>query len=885
MDACNASGQFSEPYNEMVRFKTGGTSLPITQIGIAGKGNTGSFSLNKWPNVNQSWHGLVQNTNTASKVSAINASIQACGFVKEPPAGVIPANAEVIMVCSQYMNPTSNSFANLNDTIYMIFQDTVSSSTQGHFANWSATSSFRSLVLIDNAAGCSDTVKYDVSLLPLHTDGDAVEYDNAGNATYVNHGCQAPYVPLTIDAGADQTICFNDSAALTATPGGQYSSIAWSLATPSYGSFTSATALTTTFVPSGTAISPVKVYVTLFTVCGTNVKDSMLVNLTPAATPIITGSTNSNAVCLGSNFVLSVSQQSGTTYSWSPGPASGTSYTVSPSSQTIYTVFATNACTTSTATFTLSVNPLPVIAVATDTICRGATGAITATGATTYTWSTSATTPSITASPTITTQYSVTGTDGNGCIGNSTGEIFVYALPTVSASTSSVCPGATATLTASGAQTYTWSTTQTGASVAVTPTATATYTVVGTDNHSCSNVATTTVTVFTPAVISAPPASVCPGGTATLTASGAQSYTWSTAQVSPSITVTPFGAANYTVVGTDVHGCQTSTVTAVSISPMPTVTVNSPSACPGATVTLTAAGASSYTWSTAQVATSINVTASATSYTVIGANSNGCLDTAVATITLQAMPTAQSINGNTVICAGQADALSATPGGAYSYSWSGPAGNAGSGSTATVNQAGVYTLTTSNACGNVYSYFTVTVSTPTAAFAPNTFTGHAPTTFTFTNSSNGTQLSNYWNFADGNTSQQSNPVETYTAAGTYDVSLLVTDVYGCTDTAMITVYVTDTTPPIIIPNIFTPNGDSINDIFMVSGKGISYFNCKIYDRWGITLYEWNNVGGGWDGKNASNGDPVSDGTYYYLVTYIYGNNKLGVKPGFLQLVR
>jgi gliding motility-associated-like protein len=101
------------------------------------------------------------------------------------------------------------------------------------------------------------------------------------------------------------------------------------------------------------------------------------------------------------------------------------------------------------------------------------------------------------------------------------------------------------------------------------------------------------------------------------------------------------------------------------------------------------------------------------------------------------------------------------------------------------------------------------------------------------------------------------------------------------DTATFLVMVTDTTPPVIIPNIFSPNGDNVNDLFTIKGKGLTYFDCVVYDRWGIEMYSWSDISGGWDGKNQANGKSVSDGTYYVLVTYIDKRGKLGVAAGAL----
>jgi gliding motility-associated-like protein len=54
-----------------------------------------------------------------------------------------------------------------------------------------------------------------------------------------------------------------------------------------------------------------------------------------------------------------------------------------------------------------------------------------------------------------------------------------------------------------------------------------------------------------------------------------------------------------------------------------------------------------------------------------------------------------------------------------------------------------------------------------------------------------------------------------------------------------------------------------NDLFTVKTKGIKKLEVEIYDRWGVKLYEWNTVDGGWDGKNSSTGKLCPDGTYYY----------------------
>src|ERR1700751_5730991 len=208
VDACNT--QAFEPNNEMVRFKNGPNPLNISNISIAGAGSSGIFSANKWPNTSLTWNGLVQSATTASVTAALQASVvSSCGKLIEPPSGIIPANADVLMIDSDDPSITDNSFANLIDTLYVVYHNATYSVTTGHFANYGTPSSMRSLILFDNTHGCSDTVSYDISLLASHGNGDAVAYNNAGNATYYNDGCQAAFVPINVTTSAPTSACNN----------------------------------------------------------------------------------------------------------------------------------------------------------------------------------------------------------------------------------------------------------------------------------------------------------------------------------------------------------------------------------------------------------------------------------------------------------------------------------------------------------------------------------------------------------------------------------------------------------------------------------------------------------------------------------------------------
>ena len=181
-----------------------------------------------------------------------------------------------------------------------------------------------------------------------------------------------------------------------------------------------------------------------------------------------------------------------------------------------------------------------------------------------------------------------------------------------------------------------------------------------------------------------PSLSVCDGSSATLTASGGDSYLWSTGATTAQITVN--SSATYSVTGTGSNGCQNTASAAFTVNPLPTISISasSTSICAGDSVTLTASGAGaggSYLWSDGQSTAVITVTPGSTiTYSVIGTDTNECSNTAsqqitvtpldVATVTYSAssycqVPTgALAVDGYYPLYANQADANAASSDGA-----------------------------------------------------------------------------------------------------------------------------------------------------------------------------------------------------------------------------
>lgn len=207
------------------------------------------------------------------------------------------------------------------------------------------------------------------------------------------------------------------------------------------------------------------------------------------------------------------------------------------------------------------------------------------------------------------------------------------------------------------------------------------------------------------------------------------------------------------------------------------------------------------------------------------------------------------------------------------------------------NTAGVevvkYTITLTSktgACANIKPYtIDVTVNKVTAAFTANPTTGEVPLDVKFTNASAGKNYKNLWDFGTGTTATDTDPGYLYDKIGYYRACLTITDNDNCSDKMCtnIQVYITSS---YVIPNVFTPNDDGVNDMFTIKGKGIESIHGEIYNRWGQKEYEWDTVSGGWDGHSAS-GAPCTEGTYYFLLKIKGMDAKSYTEKGSLTLIK
>lgn len=226
------------------------------------------------------------------------------------------------------------------------------------------------------------------------------------------------------------------------------------------------------------------------------------------------------------------------------------------------------------------------IATTNSTVCQGQPVTLTASGAGSYNWNNGSTSAAITVTPSGNTTYMVTGLNAlTGCGSTASQMINVNPSPAVAifASSNSVCRGNSINLTAFGASNYNWNTGNSSPFITVSPTVSTTYTVIGQNQFGCTGLATQVVNVNgLPSInVGAPNNQICLGESINLSASGANSYTWSSISsylTGQQVVVSPNTSVTYNITGTDANGCVGSTTFQLSVN-----------ACTGITETTTTA--------------------------------------------------------------------------------------------------------------------------------------------------------------------------------------------------------------------------------------------------------------------------------------------------------
>ena len=551
--------------------------------------------------------------------------------------------------------------------------------------------------------------------------------------------------------------------------------------------------------------------VTVTSVGGCTVTSNILILNTGA--PSVTIPTQTNVSCFGGiNGVATSSITGGVspfTYSWNTIPVQTTpSATNLPAGNYTVTITGANGCTATAAVVITQPTQLNASITTANVLCFGnSTGSATATpsGGTspyTYLWSNTQTTP-ITNSLLIGT-YNCTVTDANGC------NIIVSAnitQPTqlTLATTSSInplCNGSTngsITVAAAGGVGPNYLYSINAGPNQLTPTFTnltaGNYSILVTDQNGCTATVTVTLTQPTTLTLNANIGNVncfnaCNGTLLANPTGGTLPYSYLYSNGSTSNPVSGLCAGTYSVLVTDLHGCQVS-MTGLTIS-QPNLLIVNPSALPtsiciGQTSSLNsnpAGGTLPYTYSWSSGATTQNTSVSpvtTTNYIINISDANGCTATNNITVNVNPPLSGSASSTPSVICAGQSSTITSSATGGdgtpYLFTWA----PGGTGQTLNVNPniTTAYTVTISDGCSpNVTYTTTVTVNQlPVVTYSTSNLTGCEPLTVTYTNT---TPLSGscIWTI-DGVPTNNCTVTQTFPTQGTYPAILTVTGSNGC----------------------------------------------------------------------------------------------------------
>jgi gliding motility-associated-like protein len=616
--------------------------------------------------------------------------------------------------------------------------------------------------------------------------------------------------------------------------------------------------------------------------------------------------------CLGGNTVLKVVTNDSTLIQWMP-PLFGGGTVKTVTATGTYSVKVTMCGITTICTVAVVASAaVASITPSSTNLCPGDSINLTAnSGMASYNWM-----PGNTMNTSIYIYsggiYTLTTTDVNGCTKSTTIAITQntsVATPTAVPSVS-ICSGNSATLTASGTGTINWySQPIVGGFLAngntyITPPLTNDTVYYVTNSIGGCNSIRVPVQVkiipssITPTITANSP--VCKGDTIKLTANSATgaTYNWSGPNGFSSGLQNPFvivtgsvNAGTYQLFLTG-GGCTsgiTKILVLVNIPPKPTATFNQ-TLCAGDSIKLNGyapgtgitynwtgpLGYSSNSASTTIAPASVNQSGVYSLYTT----GTGCKsDTASVQVTVNPYPALNSYLYSSG-CSNDSIYMFADTMSGVTYNWSGPGGFTSNSNPVIINpvtpaNAGTYSFSANNSgCVASYNTFSLTYfQAPTVNLGPDTTMclGYG-ITFTVSNFP-------YILWQDNTTSASYN---VYNTPGTYWV--MVTDSNGCSAGDSVTVnYVS--CEDLVTPNVFTPNGDGINDVFYVKGYYLKKEMLYVYDRWGIEVYNSDDVDKGWDGTNLGDDVKCAAGTYFYIAYVKLFDGKNKVIKGYVSLYR
>lgn len=616
----------------------------------------------------------------------------------------------------------------------------------------------------------------------------------------------------------------------------------------------------------------------------------------------------------GTNGTASVIASGGTpgyTYSWNTSPVKTTPTITGLNAGTyIVTINDTNNCTKYDTVVISEPTRLVNTLTKTNASCNGDTNGsavVVASGATppyTYAWSNGKTTASI--GNLGIGRYIVTITDSKGCIKSDTADIIqpnpLNATLTKNDISCYNKNDGDITTTMSGGTTpysFSWNTTPVSTSASLSGLKPGTYILTVTDEKGCKYI--DSATLAEPALLTIQAkdnGKICvnynTGVINTTTIGGTSPYSYSWSNGSTSANPSGLSAGTHIVVVTDNNGC-TATDTATILNFPETVIEVSPddTICVGEIVLLRVKGAKTYTWTPSATlscntcTTPIAKPNTSTDYTVVGVDSNSCLDTA--TIKITVVPKVPvSVGPEINVCEGDEIQLNASGGIAYEWTPEKTLNNSKIASpvSSTDTNTRYRVVITENECFKDTLYQDVVIhKKPTIELGPD-LKGTPGSVIQLHADVTKTNIIK-WTPAEGlNCYDCIDPLASLSKTITYTATVY-TDYCEAKDD--ITIRVACDGALFFIPNTFTPNGDGANDKFYPSASGVSNIDIfRVYNRWGEKIYEArdfppNKPEYGWDGTYKGKAE-WPDVFVYFIESRCANGEKIFLK-GDISLIR
>lgn len=280
-------------------------------------------------------------------------------------------------------------------------------------------------------------------------------------------------------------------------------------------------------------------------------------------------------------------------------------------------------------------------------------------------------------------------------------------------------------------------------------------------------------------------------------------------------------------------------------------------------------------------------------YTVEIEDSKGCLTEKVFTVKRPVPISVETIRNTIVNCSPreilEEFTISISGGSApYNIQWSGgePRNN---GLTMSTGLAGLYVLNIIDSQGCRYSEsfqvgnsdVILEADIESLAFEQyNSFLVGIPVQFK--NNSIGNIISYFWDFGDGNSSTDENPTHTYLSQGEYEITLQAIDSFGCIQELKKSIRVFDYF--LVVPNVFSPNGDGVNDYFFPKYLNIESLEFWVLNKWGETIFYTPDINSnGWDGTVM--GEPAMPGNYVYKLKFKTVDGRTQTKTDVFLLLK